>query len=80
MPTKRRKGLCDDSNNPVAFIGSGIRAVDMFGKPISVNYDGGTSFKTIPGGCCAILMVLVAISYLFIVWKEFHLRERWILN
>ena len=54
--------------------------MDVFGKPISVNYNGQTSFKTIPGGCCAVCMWLAVLSYLFIVWKEFYLRERWVLN
>jgi hypothetical protein len=39
----------------------------MYGKPVSLNYGGETSFKTVPGGILS-LMVLFTLGF-FIIFK-----------
>ena len=47
-----------------------IRGTDLFATPVELSYKGQRAFKTVLGGICSIvLIVVVALSFAINVWK-----------
>ena len=42
----------------------GLEAIDLYGKPITLNYKGDVTFKTYHGGLITLIIVAISISYL----------------
>jgi len=79
--SRRRSDIkCFKARSPLDCLALGMESVDVFGKPITLNYQGSSSFQTCAGGCCTLILAGVILSYLFIAGTEFHYRSRWNLN
>ena len=56
-----------------------IKDRDMYGQPISLNYKGSTTFRTVPGGLISLLLLSVVFAYTFVKGKTIIDKEDWSL-
>ena len=56
---KRQNIFKSSANKTMEFITNR----DMFGQPVSLNYKGQDTYKTIPGGLLSLLILFVLIMY-----------------
>ncbi len=49
------------------YIHTQIRNCDLFGKPISLKFNGQDTFNTVFGGICTLLMILAVAGYFWSV-------------
>ena len=49
--------------------GEVIKERDIYGQPISLNYKGDDTFKTVPGGLLSILLLFLIMAYTFLKGK-----------
>ena len=58
MGRKRRSNIrCMNAEGPFEFLSLGVESLDIYGKPITLNYQGSSSFKTCAGGCCTLILI-----------------------
>lgn len=64
---------------------SKVLACDQFGEPISLNYSGETEYRSMCGGCCSIVMVLIVLQFAIfkfhyvnndIQWRFFKVKAK----
>lgn len=58
-------------------IGSTIRDQDMYGQPIEFNYNGSSSFNTIPGGLLSMMAILFSCAYVILKLKYMLTHAEW---
>ena len=56
-----------------------MKSYDAYGQPISLHYEGEDSFKTCPGGCISLLLILIIYIYALVKGKQMLRREEWSL-
>ena len=56
-----------------------IKGRDIYGQPISLNYKGDDTFKTVPGGLLSMLLLFLIIAYAFLKGKYMVDKEEWSL-
>ena len=66
-------------NNVAKGTGNTIRERDIYGQPISLNYEGSDWFKTVPGGLLSILLIVLIAAYAFLKGKYMVDKEEWSL-
>ena len=63
----------------MASIGNTIRGRDIYGVPITLNYKGDDTFKTVPGGILSICLLFSVMAYAFLKGKYMVDKEEWSL-
>tara|TARA_B110000285_G_C14964080_1_gene533140 strand:+ start:233 stop:556 length:324 start_codon:yes stop_codon:yes gene_type:complete len=56
-----------------------IKSQDMYGQPISLNYEGEDSFKTLPGGILSLTLTILIVFYGILKFKFMLNIETWSL-
>ena len=54
-----------------------IRDHDIYGQPISLNFEGDDTFKTFPGGILSILFKIVLLGYILSKFEAMHQKHDW---
>lgn len=54
-----------------------IKSKDIYGQPVSLNYQGEDTYKTLPGGCISILVLFVLLCYSLLKFKYMMFKEEW---
>ena len=49
-----------------------LKSQDLFGTPVQLTYKGERGFKSAVGGCCSIMLVLIAIALFTIYSLDFY--------
>ena len=56
-----------------------IRNRDIYGQPITLNYAGDDTFKTVPGGLLSIVLLVLVTAYTLLKGYKMVDREDWLL-
>ena len=64
----------------VIWIKEKVKGTDRFALPISLNFKGESSFKTITGGTVSVVILMVLLGYSILLLKEMINRESSIVN
>jgi len=54
-----------------------IRRQDIYGHPVTLNYKGEDTYKTCPGGCLSIILLLFLFCYFALKLKYMLYRQEW---
>jgi len=54
-----------------------IKGKDLYGQPVSLNYKGEDTYKTCPGGCLSIAVLVTLFCYAVLKFKYMMLKEEW---
>jgi hypothetical protein len=57
-----------------------LKKFDNYGVPVSLNFKGKETFKTVPGGILSILVMLIIAVFSLLKFKRLIQREDWNLN
>ena len=59
--------------------GDFIKDRDLYGQPITLNYQGSDSYQTIPGGLLSMILLISVLAYTFLKGKYMVDKEEWSL-
>ena len=76
---KNKRSFLKFGEKKVSYFGELIKEKDMYGQPITLNYQGSDTYKTIPGGILSIILLVCVIAYGFLKGKYMVDKEEWSL-
>ena len=56
-----------------------VKSRDIYGRPITLNYQGDDTYKTFPGGILSLGLLLFLAAYSFLKGKYMVDKEEWSL-
>ena len=74
---KNKKGF---ARRGTLWIKNKVKGTDRFALPVSLNFNGESSFKTTIGGTISVVFILWLLGYSILLWKEMINRESSVIN
>mmetsp|Transcript_11629 Transcript_11629/g.17646 ORF Transcript_11629/g.17646 Transcript_11629/m.17646 type:complete len:120 (+) Transcript_11629:45-404(+) len=80
LPRHQKGSFTEFLKGQVNGANSYVKSYDIFGQPVSLNYQGQATYKTCPGGMISMVIKTMLFFYIILKLKYLIFKEEWKLK